>query len=210
MRLSVTARKRVAGWLLGSMVGIPASVVIGCLATGRWSWLWAGLAAGLGCMVATVIVVPLPERMAADVAIQAARRFPDDVEIEVDRSDTVLVLERRRTWWAANDHHAVLHQGMGRSLGGGPARARHLHMPHHPVRDLPVVVGIMQHTDVITVVSSRVRLPHPARPDASRWGRLRAQAREQWFRSRTGQASVTEAEMRLLTEELRRGKVPTP
>jgi hypothetical protein len=45
------------------------------------------------------------------------------------------------------------------------------------------------------------------RKPTSRWGRYCRQVREQWFQARTGQLRVTEAELRFLTEELRRGKI---
>lgn len=69
----------------------------------------------------------------------------------------------------------------------------------------------MQLTETITVMSSRARLPRApriGRKPTSRWGRYRRQVRDQWFQARTGQLKVTEAELRLLTEELRRGKIP--
>ncbi|MEV1003038.1 hypothetical protein [Nonomuraea sp. NPDC050202] len=99
MRLSVAVRTRVATWLLGSIAGIPAGALVGCLVTGVWSWLWMGWVLGLVSMVAFLVVVPLPERMAAADVVLAAQRFPDDTEIDIEGSDDVLVLARRRTWW---------------------------------------------------------------------------------------------------------------
>ncbi|MEV1004903.1 hypothetical protein [Nonomuraea sp. NPDC050202] len=99
MRLSIAVRTRVATRFPCTIVGIPAGALIGCLVTGVRFWLWMGLALGLVSMIAFLIVVPLPERMAAAEVVQAAQRFPDDTEINIDGSDDVLVLARSRTWW---------------------------------------------------------------------------------------------------------------
>ncbi|MGW0486334.1 hypothetical protein [Nonomuraea sp. NPDC003214] len=207
MRLWAKIREWIALTLIGAAAGIPLGLLIRSIASGSWGYFLPGLAIGCACLVAAVMVAPMPERLAAAEVLKEARRFPDGAEVEVQGSDTSLVIQRRWTWWGPLTTIIKTSQkGWDEAFDEVQADQGISTVPF-TAYEIYRWWGPMQLSDNITVMSSRARHPWAGQARTNRWGRYRRELRNQWFQARTGQMRVTEAEMRFLAEELRRGKI---
>ncbi|MET8006242.1 hypothetical protein [Nonomuraea glycinis] len=207
MKLRAKLQEWLAVALFGAAAGLPLGFLIRSIAFGSWGALLPGLAAGFACLIAATVVAPVPGKLAAAEVLKEARRFPNGAEVKVEGSDTRLEIERRRTWWGPRTlivkyslkdwDEAFDEVEADQGISTVPITAY----------DIYRWWGAMQLSDTVTLMSSNARHPWAGQERTSRWGRYRRELRNQWFQMRTGQMQVTEAEMRFLADELRRGKI---
>jgi hypothetical protein len=131
-----------------------------------WWHLLAGLIVGFFGLVVVLTLLPTPEKRAAFVAVRETWRFPDDTELEVEDSDTVLVIDHVNHWWTLAGPHTVVTKYSSKDweeafdeIAEGPGIST--------VSITRYVLyrwwGPVQLTETITVMSSRARLPRTSR-----------------------------------------------
>ncbi|MFI7697000.1 hypothetical protein ACIBQ6_48585 [Nonomuraea sp. NPDC049655] len=184
MRLQAKTWKLVAGTVIGAAAGIPLGLLLSAFLT--WRHVLAGIVVAVACLIAATLLVPTKQKRAAADVLKEAKRFPAETDVEVEGSDTVLVISRRWSLWGPltvvmkssdkewDEAFDEIAQGPGISTV--------------PVTSYMIFRwGAVQLTDTITVMSSRTRLPRTDQKQATRWSRYRRQAREEWFQAKTGQ-----------------------
>ncbi|WP_346101439.1 hypothetical protein [Nonomuraea maheshkhaliensis] len=203
--------KLIAASFVGVAVGVPLGLLLSSFLA--WWYLLASLIVGFFGLLVVLTLLPTPEKRAASAAVKETWRFPDDTELVVEGSDTVLVIDHVNHWSTLAGPHTVVTKYSNKDWD--EAFDEIAEEPGISTVSITRYVlyrwwGPMQLTETITVMASRARLPRTSRigrKPTSRWGRYSRQVREQWFQARTGQLRVTEAELRFLTEELRKGKI---
>ncbi|MER6514657.1 hypothetical protein ABT158_48155 [Nonomuraea sp. NPDC001636] len=148
--------------------------------------------------------MPTKHKRAAAEVLKETKRFPAETDVEVQGSDTVLVISRRRSLWGPLT--IVMKYSDKEWDEAFDEIAQDPGISTVPVTSYMIFRwGAVRLTDTITVMSSHARLPRTGQKQPTRWSRYRRQAREEWFQAKTGQSRVTETELQFLTEALRRG-----
>ncbi|MGW4411973.1 hypothetical protein ACWEJ6_48760 [Nonomuraea sp. NPDC004702] len=202
MRLQAKTWKLVAGTVIGAAAGIPLGLLLSAFLT--WRHVMAGIVVAVVCLVAAALHVPTKHKRAAAEVLKEAKRFPAETDVEVEGSDTVLVISRRWSLWGPLT--IVMKYSDKEWDEAFDEIAQDPGISTVPVTSYMIFRwGAARLTDTITAMSSRARLPRTDQKRATRWSRYRGQAREEWFQAKTGQSRVTEAEVRFLAAALRRG-----
>ncbi|HUR07618.1 MAG TPA: hypothetical protein VM347_34105 [Nonomuraea sp.] len=90
--------KLIAASLVSATVGVPLGILLSSFLA--WWHVLAGLIVGFFGLLVVPMLLPTPDKRAASAAVRETWRFPDDTELEVEGSDTVLVIDHvhhRRT-----------------------------------------------------------------------------------------------------------------